>query len=191
MGRDWGNFTPPFVGCPSSSIETATHTSTIPERRHISVPEYVSTRAIALMRHLINRGNAMLSYTQASAMAIAGLVVALSAAPRVTVAAISAPPAFIEENISDFMSAARSDSRTESVQHLDPTKYRAFRYLNRDRVVIGAAQSISVTSDGRIDIVPVRGTSLTVRPNTTHHVFSHLALPLGGRIAASLLQRSR
>lgn len=133
----------------------------------------------------------MLSYIRAIRIAVTTLLVALSTAPSPSFSATPVPPAFIEEKVTDFTSAARNDARTESVQHLDPAKYRAFRYLNRDRVVIGAAQSISVTPDGKIDIVPMRGTSLTVRPNTTHLAFSHLALPLGGRIAASLLQRSR
>ena len=133
----------------------------------------------------------MLSSTHAVRIAAATLLVALSGMPLPSFSATPVVPAFIEEPVTDFTSAARNDARTESVQHLDPAKYRAFRYLNRDRVVIGAAQSISITADGRIDIVPMRGTSLTVRPNTTHQTFSHLALPRGGHIAASLLQRSR
>jgi hypothetical protein len=131
----------------------------------------------------------MFSSTHAVRIAAATCFVVLSTVPLPSLSATPLVPAFIEEPVTDFTSAARNDARTQSVQHLDPAKYRAFRYLNRDRVVIGAAQSISVTAEGKIDIVPMRGTSLTVRPNTTHHTFSHLALPLGGRIAASLLQR--
>lgn len=127
-------------------------------------------------------------FSQVWRISAAALVLTLGE-PSQILSAPPAPPTFIEESITEFTAAARTEPHTESVLHLDPTKYRAFRFLNPQRIMVGAASEISLTPDGKANIVQAPGTVLTVRANATHRVMSHLALLREGTIDQSLVRK--
>jgi hypothetical protein len=128
-------------------------------------------------------------FAQGCRIAAATALLSLCVAPWSVVDASPPPPTFIEESITEFTNAARTEPHTESVQRLDPKKYRAFRFFISERVIVGAAAGISLSRDGKVDIVQAPGTVLTVRANATHQVMSHVALLRDGAIDQSLLGR--
>jgi hypothetical protein len=102
-------------------------------------------------------------------------------------AAASAHPKFEPESIGDF-SAALATLRTAHLnmgrastldaRHADPARYRAYRFIIPDTVMIGIAKSVTLDAAGNVHIEQEPGAPLSGRANPTHREFSHILVPI-------------
>ena len=94
-------------------------------------------------------------------------------------------PVFMPEPISAFSAALntlehiKSNMRALDAKHLDSTRYRAYRFLQPNNVMIGVARNISVDSSGHVVVEQEPGQPLGGRPNHTHLEYSHILVPVG------------
>jgi|GEM_PF-4371685 len=92
--------------------------------------------------------------------------------------AVSRIPIFQAESVQDFETALqRVPHRALETAHHDHTGYRAFRFLDRDMVLIGVASSVFVDPTGKLHVVQAHGESMGGHPNKTHQEYSHILLP--------------
>jgi hypothetical protein len=64
-------------------------------------------------------------------------------------------------------------------RHADSTRYRAYRFIVPDTVMIGVAKSVTVDANGHVHVEPEPGAPFGGRPNTTHQEYSHILVPVG------------
>jgi hypothetical protein len=104
--------------------------------------------------------------------------------------AASAHPTFEPESIGDFSTALAtlrtahlnmSRSSALDARHADPTRYRAYRFIIPDTVLIGIAKSVTLDRAGNVHIEQEPGAPLSGRANPTHHEFSHILVPISVR----------
>ncbi|HEY6236426.1 MAG TPA: hypothetical protein VIW69_15105 [Candidatus Elarobacter sp.] len=94
--------------------------------------------------------------------------------------AASRTPVFQQESVQEFETVLqRNPHRTlESVRN-DHAGYRAFKFLDREMVLIGVASAVFVDDRGRLHIVQAHGEPMGGHPNVTHEEYSHILIPPG------------
>lgn len=99
----------------------------------------------------------------------------------------SAHPTFEPESIQDFSTALGTlrtahlnmgGTSTLDARHADPTRYRAYRFIVPDTVMIGIAKSVTLDAAGHVHIEQEPGAPLSGRANPTHREFSHILVPI-------------
>ena len=116
-------------------------------------------------------------------MSVVGIAVSLIG--TATVCAAPLHPVFTQEPISLFSAALstltldKSRIRALDARHSDTARYRAYRFLQPNNVMIGVARNISVDSSGHVVIEQEPGQPLGGRPNKTHLEYSHILVPTG------------
>lgn len=114
------------------------------------------------------------------AFQIVGFLALIGAAVTATEPSTAAPriPVFQAEPVQDFERALqRVPHRTLRTVHRDHAGYRAFRFLDRDMVLVGVASSVFVDSTGKLHVVQAPGESMGGHLNTTHQEYSHILIP--------------
>jgi hypothetical protein len=110
----------------------------------------------------------------------AGLLAAFAvviAGPRPSDAETRAP-VFQPESVQEFEGALqRNPHRTVQSRRGDYAGYRAFRFLDRDMVLVGVASAVFVDERGRLHIVQAHGEPMGGHPNATHEEYSHILIP--------------
>ena len=69
---------------------------------------------------------------------------------------------------------------------LDVHRFTAYRYVDRDYVVVGVAKTISLDKDGHVVVTPEKGSVMHGRPNRSHDEPSHILVENSAVIPQSL-----
>jgi len=86
---------------------------------------------------------------------------------------------FTPESLQEFSRALQVGRRAVlDRQHTDGTRYHAYRFLDRDMVLIGVAKAITIDAAGRVNIVQAHGQPMGGHLNTTHREYSHVLVPI-------------
>ncbi|HEX3549656.1 MAG TPA: hypothetical protein VHT53_04740 [Candidatus Elarobacter sp.] len=114
-------------------------------------------------------------------------VAIFTAAAMLTASLASAHPGFSPESIGDFSAALATlksahlnmaHTWTLDARHSDPTRYRAYKFVIPDTVMIGIARSVTLDADGHVHIDPEPGAPMHGRANPTHREYSHILVPI-------------
>jgi hypothetical protein len=99
----------------------------------------------------------------------------------------SARPVFVQEPISSFASAFATAKNAPlnmargwvfDSKHADPARYRAYRFVLPDTVMVGVARSVTLDANGHVHIDSEPQAPMVGHANPSHKEYSHILVPV-------------